>query len=89
MHFHINDPMHCIGQEAMGEYLTVTGDGDGVEITADEEGKRVVYGKCWSEHFWYPPACRVARLALSSRFFWHLDVRVDLTFLEIELPTSV
>lgn len=38
---------------AMKFYAELTGDWDGVEIVGEE-----VYGKCFDDHFWYPPACR-------------------------------
>ena len=34
-------------------YVDATGDWDGVA----REGSKV-YGKCWQQHFWVPPACR-------------------------------
>ena len=46
--------------QAMEVYADITGDWHGVEILTDENGNRVVRGKCWDEYFWYPPACRDA-----------------------------
>eukprot|EP00438_Fugacium_kawagutii_P020375 Skav210760 [mRNA] locus=scaffold1132:60851:62484:- [translate_table: standard] len=42
----------------METYAEITGDLDGVEITTDENQTRHVKGRCWSNYFWYPPACR-------------------------------
>jgi len=44
--------------QAMEVYADITGDWHGVEILTDDNGNRVVRGKCWDEYFWYPPACR-------------------------------
>lgn len=44
--------------QAMEVYADITGDWHGVEILTDDDGNRVVRGKCWDEYFWYPPACR-------------------------------